>query len=197
MIHLKIFFHFSVIGFSNTYLIGNSEGDAILIDPGYMDLQLLDLIESNNYYIRHILITHRHGSHTKGIGTLLKIYDAEIYSFLPYGYSDLPMHPITDGETLHLSGIDVSCMLVPGHSSDSIVFIIDKAMFTGDVLLSGKIGSTDSKLSHSLLLRSIREKILPLDDSMLIFPGHGAPTTLKIEKLFNEDLIGEMRQEQS
>ncbi len=83
--------------------------------------------------------------------------------------------------------------MVPGHSNDSIVFIIDKAMFTGDVLLSGRIGKTDSKLSHSLLLRSIKEQLLPLDDRMLIFPGHGAPSTLKIEKMFNEDIIEDMK----
>ncbi len=190
---MKIFFHFSVIGFSNTYLIGNDHGDAILIDPGHMDIQLLDLIESNHYYIRHILITHRHESHTKGIGTLLKIYDADIYAYSAFGFSDFSIHPIPLNQPLLLSGIPVECRLVPGHSNDSIVFIIDKAMFTGDVLLSGRIGKTDSKLSHSLLLRSIKEQLLPLDDRMLIFPGHGAPSTLKIEKMFNEDIIEDMK----
>lgn len=186
---MKIFFHFSVIGFSNTYLIGNSDGEAILIDPGHMDLQLLDLIESNHYRVKHILITHRHESHTKGIGTLLKIYDADVYAYSSLGISEFPIKTIVPDSELVLAGFPITCRLVPGHSLDSLVFIIGKAMFTGDVLLSGRIGKTDSKLSQSLLLRSIKESILPLDDQMLIFPGHGAPTTLKVEKLFNEDLI--------
>lgn len=192
---MKIFFHFSVIGFSNTYLIGGDSGDAILIDPGHMDLALLELIESNGYYIRHILLTHRHPSHTKGIGTLLKIYDASIYSYASFGMHSYPIHTIEDGQSLDLCGLKVDCMLVPGHSSDSLVYIIDRAMFTGDVLFSGRMGSTDSKLSQSLLQRSIREKLLPLDESMLMFPGHGAPSTLGIEKMFNEDLITEIRHE--
>jgi len=190
---LKILFHFSVIGFSNSYIIGNDNGDAILIDPGHMDLQLLDIIESNHYYIKHILITHRHKSHTHGIETLLRIYDAEVYAFSSFGIYDFPVHALSDGEIITLSGIAVECRLVPGHSADSLVFIIDKSIFTGDVLLSGRIGKTDSELSQSLLLRSIKKKILPLDDRMLIFPGHGAPTTLKIEKLFNQNLIEQMR----
>ncbi len=190
---MKVFFHFSVIGFSNTYLVGNEDGDAILIDPGHMDLQLLELIESNHYRLKHILLTHRHASHTAGIGTLLKIYDADIYSYSTFGSFDAQYHSIAHGDTLSLAGVEIKCLHVPGHSSDSVVFIIDQAMFTGDVLLSGRVGSTDSKLSHSLLIRSIREQLLTLDDRMIIFPGHGAPSTLKIEKMFNEDLIHERR----
>ncbi len=190
---MKIFFHFSVIGFSNTYLIGNDEGDAILIDPGHMDLQLLELIESNHYYIRHILLTHRHPSHTAGIGTLSKIYDFDIYSYSPFGELTTAYHPLPENHEFELSGIKINTLHVPGHSSDSIVYIIDKAMFTGDVLLSGRVGETDSKLSHSLLMRSIKDKLLPLDDRMIMFPGHGAPSTLKIESMFNEDLLHEMR----
>ncbi len=190
---MKIFFHFSVIGFSNTYLIGNDKGDAILIDPGHMDLQLLELIENNHYYIRHILLTHRHPSHTAGIGTLLKIYDADIYSYSPFGDHAMSCYSLSNNEVIELSGLKIECLHVPGHSSDSLVYIIDKAMFTGDVLLSGRVGETDSKLSHSLIMRSIKDKLLPLDDRMIIFPGHGAPSTLKIENMFNEDLLHEMR----
>ena len=54
---MKLFNHFAAVGFSNTYLVGgDNEKDAILIDPGVMDVPLLNLIEDNGYYIRHILI---------------------------------------------------------------------------------------------------------------------------------------------
>ena len=192
---MKIFFHFAVIGFSNTYLIGGDHGgDAILIDPGYMDIELLKLIEDNDYYVRHILFTHRHNSHTHGAKTLLKIYDADIYANSPY-ILDLPVKIIQDGHRFTLCGIDIEAVLVPGHSADSLVYIIDHAMFTGDVLMAGRIGSTDSALSKSLLQRSIKEKIMPKVDSMLIFPGHGTPTTLDIERQINLDLIPGAAQE--
>ncbi|MGM0431609.1 MAG: MBL fold metallo-hydrolase [Spirochaetota bacterium] len=186
---MRIFFHFSVIGFSNTYLVGNEHGDALLIDPGHMDLGLLELIESRGYYVRHILITHRHGAHVKGIGTLLKIYDAAIYAYSPYGYENFTINPIADGDELNLSGFNVRCLHVPGHSSDSVVFHIDNAVFTGDVILSGKVGTCESKLHRSLLMRTIEEKLLSLNANTLVFPGHGSPSTIRIEELFNEDLI--------
>ena len=78
---MKLYFHFAVFGFSNTYLIGNEDGgDAILVDPGVMDIELLRLIESNNFHIKHILITHSHTAHISGLETLKKIYDFQIYS---------------------------------------------------------------------------------------------------------------------
>lgn len=185
---MKIFFHFSVVGFSNTYLIGNTGGgDAILIDPGHMDIELLKLIEDNNFYIRHILLTHRHPSHTEGLRILMKIYDSEIYANSPF-IMDYKVKTLSDGSLITLSGIQVSASLIPGHSSDSLVYKIQDALFTGDVLMAGRIGSTKSSLSRSLLIRSIQERILPLNDNTLIFPGHGTPTTLFVEKMINSDL---------
>lgn len=185
---MKIFFHFSVIGFSNTYLIGNeSGGNAILIDPGNMDIELLRLIEDNNFYIKHVLLTHRHESHIQGLRKLLKIYDAKVYANSPFIY-ELPIHTLTNGSEITLEGLSIIALSVPGHSVDSLVYCIDKALFTGDVLFSGRLGSTESSLSQSLLLRSIKEKILPLDERSLVFPGHGTPTTLKAEIMYNPDL---------
>jgi hydroxyacylglutathione hydrolase len=186
---MKLFFHFSVIGFSNTYLIGNNDGGAaILVDPGHMDLELLKLIEDNNYYIKYVLLTHRHASHTKGLKTLSKIYDVEIFANSPHIH-DFPVHIVSDDSHMNLAGFDISAFLIPGHSSDSMVFKISDALFTGDVLMAGRIGSTTTSLSRSLLLRSIREKILPFNENTIIFPGHGTPTTLGIEKIINTDLM--------
>jgi len=194
---MKIFFHFSVTGFSNTYLVGNDDGgDAILVDPGVMDIELLKLIEENGYYVKHILLTHRHKAHVEGIGTILRIYDAEIYAN-SMSILDYSVHSVSHNDLLELNGIPVQALHVPGHSSDSLVYVIDKAIFTGDVMLSGRIGDTDSELSRSLLLRSFRDRVLPLDEHMLIFPGHGAPTTLKAEKLFNPDIIFCLQQAQN
>lgn len=182
---MKIFFHFSVIGFSNTYLVGNDEGgEAILIDPGHMDIELLKLIEENNFSIRHILLTHRHDSHTLGIKTLMKIYDFDIYANNPY-ILDFPVEIMGDSSSMVLSGIEVSAHLVPGHSSDSLVYKIGDALFTGDVLMAGRLGSTSSSLNRSLLIRSINEKLLCFNDRTIIFPGHGSPTTLGVELLVN------------
>ena len=185
---MKLFFHFALIGFANTYLIGPDEGgDAILIDPGTMDTELVSLIEENNYYIRSVLITHYHSSHVRGIHTLKKIYDSDIY-----GYSSsiegFPTRPLRDGDRIECNGIEVSAIEVQGHSSDSLVYHIGDMIFTGDVLAAGRVGNTENSFSRALLLRSIREKLYTLPERSLIFPGHGPPSTLKAEIMFNPGL---------
>ncbi|MFW5711371.1 MAG: MBL fold metallo-hydrolase [Spirochaetota bacterium] len=186
---MKLYFHFAVVGFANTYLIGPPDGgDAILVDPGIMDKELLTLIENNRYYIKTILVTHHHNSHVKGIRTLKKIYDADIYSFSPY-ILDFPSIPIKDGDKfIAASDIEVEVIEVPGHSSDSLVYHIGGMVFTGDVLAAGRAGNTKNSFSRALLLRSIDEKLFNLPDTTLVLPGHGPPSTLKAEKMFNPDI---------
>ncbi len=186
---MKIFSHFSLNDFSNTYLIGpENGGDAILIDPGHIDLELIRRIEQNRYTVAYVLITHRHPSHTAGLGTLLKIYDSMIYAGSPTLF-EIPANPLQDGMFLDLSGIQVEALQVPGHSIDSFVFKIGNALFTGDVLHAGRIGSTHGVLEKALLLKGIKSKIMTLDERFVIFPGHGTLSTIKIEKLFNHSLI--------
>ncbi|HDQ13834.1 MAG TPA: MBL fold metallo-hydrolase [Sediminispirochaeta sp.] len=186
---MKLYFHFAVVGFANTYLIGPPKGgDVILIDPGIMDTELLKLIEGNHYYIRSILITHKHESHVKGVRTLKKIYDADIYSFSPY-ILDFPSIPLKDGDVFSCaSGIKVEVLEVPGHSPDSLVYHIGGMIFTGDVLAAGRVGGTKNSYSRAILLRAISDKLFPLPDSTLVLPGHGPPSTLKAEKMYNPDL---------
>ena len=178
-----------MVGFANTYLIGpNGGGDAIIVDPGIMDKELLTLIEGNKYTVRTILVTHHHNSHVKGIRTLKKIYDADIYAFSPY-IIDFPSIPIKDGDKFTAaSGIEVEVIEVPGHSSDSLIYHIGGMVFTGDVLAAGRVGNTKNSFSRALLLRSISEKLFSLPETTLVLPGHGPPSSLKAEKMFNPDL---------
>ncbi len=185
---MKLFFHFALVGFANTYLIGSDEGgDAILIDPGTMDTELLGLIEYNNYYVRDILVTHNHSSHVHGITTLRKIYEANIYAS-DTEVEGFPAHPLGDGDTISCNGIDINAIEVQGHSADSLVYHVGDMIFTGDVLAAGRVGNTENSFSRALLLRSISEKLYDLPDRTLIFPGHGPPSTLRAEKMFNPDL---------
>lgn len=182
---MKVFYHFSVMGFSNSYIMGPEEGgDAIIVDPGVFDVELLSLVEQNGYYIRSVLITHNHATHTRGLKTLKKVYDADIYCALS-SLCDFDCHRIHHGETLHLSGVDIDIIAMPGHSSDSMVFFTRNILFTGDTLMAGVTGSTRNSYSRALLYNSIREKLFILPESTLILPGHGPPSTIGAEKRFN------------
>ncbi|MGA2641423.1 MAG: MBL fold metallo-hydrolase [Spirochaetia bacterium] len=187
---MKFFSLFSRLGFSNTYLVGPEDGgDAILVDPGVFDAPLLQAVEENHLYVRSILITHAHNAHINGIRSLLKVYKAEIYANQPR-VLEFPARRVQEGDILRLGGFDVRVIGTPGHSIDSLCFMIEQIVFTGDTLSAGGTGTTRDGYARGLLLESVRRKLLPLGDEVLIFPGHGPPTKIGIEKLYNP-LLGE------
>ncbi len=182
---MKLFSHFAVIGFANTYLLGPDEGgDAVIVDPGVMDIELLKLVEENQFYVRHILVTTPHEAHVQGLKTLLRIYDATIYSGAAT-VLDFPGSQVHDGDILDLSGFKADVFNVSGHSKDSIVYKIEDVLFTGDAIGAGRLGDSPNAYASAILKSTIQEKIAPLPDSLLIFPGHGPPTTLEAERKFN------------
>lgn len=177
------------MGFCNTYLVASkTHSEALLIDPGHVDLELINLIESNNYHLKHVLLTHRHMSHIEGLGTLQKIYGVTVHgsSFSSY---DFEYESVEDKQVLNLCNLQIEVIHVPGHSLDSMVYKIDHALFTGDTLLCGRIGSTPGYREQALLINSINQRLMNFDENTLIFPGHGTATKIRIERMFNHDLL--------
>ena len=185
---MRIIPHFSAEGLSNVYLIVDDDGNGIIIDPGQVDREILEFIEHFCTRLAAVLITHRHESHTAGLGTLLKIYDVDVYAY-GKGIGSIETIQFSDGETKRIGNIDVKALLVPGHSMDSLVYSIDGAIFTGDTISSGSVAMTDSFVEKELLIKSLEEKVMTLDDNTLIFPGHGAPSKIRIEKMLNQDML--------
>jgi hydroxyacylglutathione hydrolase len=182
---VKFFSLFSSVGFSNTYLIGpDGGGEAVLIDPGVFDAPLLQAVEGNKLSIRYILVTHAHNAHINGIRSLLKVYDGLIYANQP-SILDFPARHIQGEDVLTLGELSVRVIETPGHSIDSVSFLVDHLLFTGDLLFAGGIGKTRDGYARGLLLETVRKKLLVLGDETLIFPGHGPPSKIGIEKLYN------------
>ncbi len=181
---MRLFPHFSFLDFSNSYLIGPDQGGvAVLIDPGIFDAGLLRLIEDNNYYVRYVLVTHAHGSHTRGLKTLLKIYDAQIFAFNPL-IQNFPTVEVREGKQQHIGEFLFEIIETPGHSDDSLCFKLNQFLFTGDTLTAGSM-SKNLGYAKDTLISTIKKKLLPLDADTLIFPGHGPPSRIAIEREFN------------
>lgn len=183
---MKLLKHFSMYGKANSYIIGpEGGGDAILIDPAIMDIHMLDLIEKNNFYVKHILVTHTHQHHFSALKTIKKIYDANIYSFYSH-VGEFSSTSLVNGEKITLSNIDIEVFHIPGHSSDSLVYKIGSWLFVGDVITAGLLGRAESKFEEDILIDSIEEKLLTLEDHAIVLPGHGPPSILHTEKkMFN------------
>lgn len=182
---MRLFTIFQPYEATNTYLLNqDGERDAVLVDPGRFDLNLLNLVEENGLYISHVLLTHSHINHTHGIPTIMKIYDAEIYS-MKSTILGFETHLIKDETTFPLPGMEVHAVPVPGHSDDSVIYIIENMLFTGDTLMAGYTGQTAGLSEQKAMTALIRQKIFALDGEYLLFPGHGSPSTLSAEKKSN------------
>ena len=185
---MRIYPFYSVKAFSNTYLLGpEGGGDAILVDPGAMDLSLLELIEDHHYTIRWILITHAHEGHCGGVPTVKRIYDPEILASSPVvaGYHTTPL---ADGNTLDLAGFRIRCREIPGHSGDSLCYESEGFLFTGDVLGAGTLGPTPNAYARALMIREVRALLGEQAPDTQVLPGHGPPSTSEIEQLTNPAL---------
>lgn len=186
---MTVFFHYSLYGCANVYLVGNDETkEAIIVDPASFTVGLLKFIEDKDFDIKTVLLTHNHQHHINGLRTLLKIYDATVYA--SNAMIDAPgTQIIHDGEIIQTCGITVEALSVPGHSADSMAFRIGKLVFTGDSLHAGLIGKTLSQYGLSLLKEQLGLKIFTLPDDCILLPGHGPPSSVGTEKLFNLGLL--------
>ncbi|RPJ09885.1 MAG: MBL fold metallo-hydrolase [Spirochaetaceae bacterium] len=182
---MRIYPHFVVVGFSNSYLIADEKtGAAVIVDPGMFDVSFLKLIEDHHYYIRAVLVTHAHESHINGLKTLTRIYDTLIYSFRDKIF-DITTKTIKDGDIITVENLCFEVIETPGHSRDSVVYKCQDYLFTGDTLTAGLIGTTPHDHARKILEGSIQKKIFSLPDYMVIFPGHGPPTRLECERTTN------------
>ena len=180
---MRIHQHFSVVGFCNTYVIGDDETkDALLIDPGHADIELIRLFEQHEYTIKAVLLTHRHSGHTEGLALLKKLYELTTYA-----YED-PHHPIIPNEILTIGPFEIFPYLVGGHSRDSVVYKIRDALFMGDALRPAGLGTTPTHRLAEHLRDELNRIFSSLDPQTLIFPGHGPPSTIQSELLFNQRL---------
>ncbi|MBA2446065.1 MAG: MBL fold metallo-hydrolase, partial [Nocardioidaceae bacterium] len=105
---------------------------------------------------------------------------------------------LADGVSLSLAGLDFTVDHTPGHTRGSVVFRsayggpedVPAVMFSGDLLFAGSIGRTDLPGGdHPTMLRSLATKVLPLDDQIVVLPGHGPQTTIGRERVSNPYLI--------
>ena len=185
---MRIFTHFSTEHLANVYIVSDESGSGIVIDPSNIDREMLEIIENNGIDIKAVFITHGHDSHTAGLGTLMKIYSFDIYAFegMIEGFRT---ERVKDGDIIHVGDLKAEAIFIPGHSGDSLVYLIGSALFTGDTLHSGTIASTKGYLERSLLQRSIMRRLMKLPDSTIVYPGHGPISNIRVERMFNVDLL--------
>lgn len=162
-----------------------SGGEAAIIDP-LRDIEAyLQLANERKATIKYILETHFHADFVSGHLDLSKATGAPII-YGPGTETNFAIHKAADGELFHLGDIMIEVLHTPGHTVESSCYLIkDKnkkphAVFTGDTLFVGDVGRPDLSSGDlakeelaGMLYESLRKKIMPLPDDVIVYPAHG------------------------
>lgn len=199
----------------NTYILSDEIGECIIIDAGcYAENEfkkLFNYIASNKLNPVRLVNTHGHVDHILGVkgvsdhfGLKPEIHMLDLYLVenasehaKMFGF-EIPALPIfnnflEEGVNIRFGNSELEVLYVPGHTTGSVAFFArnDNFVITGDVLFKGSIGRTDLPGGdYDKLMTSIFQKLLVLDNSVIVYPGHGPSTTIGLEKINNPFLIG-------
>lgn len=163
-----------------------SEGQAAIIDPLRDIDTYLSLAAERNASIKYIFETHFHADFISGHLDLAKATGAPIV-YGPNTETNFPIHLAKDGETFSLGNMLIEVLHTPGHTLESTCYLlkdqndIQHAVFTGDTLFVDDVGRPDLSSGNmskeelaSLMYDSLQNKILTLNDTVTVYPAHGA-----------------------
>lgn len=189
---------------NNCYLVvDEASGRAAVIDPGLESEPVLEAVRGGNLALDWVILTHAHFDHVCGCGlftrsgvpSLLHPADLPLLAEAPktarfFGFSvaapPTPSRLVREGETIAVGGLSLAVLETPGHTPGGISLLGDGAVFVGDTLFAGSVGRTDlAGGSHETLLGSIRDKLMPLPDATVVYPGHGPATSIGAERRDN------------
>jgi glyoxylase-like metal-dependent hydrolase (beta-lactamase superfamily II) len=194
----------------NTYIIADSKGNAIIIDPGMTDVSedsiLFDYIEEEKLAPQLILNTHCHLDHILGNTAVAERYNiamrchalelpvieraasTSLMFGIPYRPTVMPAQTIEENEVISVGDISFNVLFVPGHAPGHLAFVCheEKVVFSGDVLFKGSVGRVDLPGCNAAhLVHSIQTKMYALPNDYVVYSGHGPQTTIGDEKSEN------------
>ena len=191
-----------------TILFDVETKDAVVVDPGGDVDNIVAAVEQSEVTVGAIWLTHGHIDHAAGAPGLKRRLgveilgphrdDEDLLAALPvqaqmFGIPEKPDEVVPDrwlheGDTLQVGEHAFAVLHTPGHAPGHVVFVNHAARFAhlGDVLFRGSIGRTDLPGGdHDTLLRSIRDKVLPLGDEFTFICGHGPGSSIGDERRTN------------
>jgi hydroxyacylglutathione hydrolase len=191
----------------NCSVIGDEiSREAIVIDPGDDVSKIVEILERNRLTVKMIVITHAHIDHIGGAAKLRAQTGAPVYMHeadkmlsdrldvqAMWLGVETPKDPGIDkpareGDVIRAGSIEAHVLHTPGHTPGSISLYLplENKLIAGDTLFEGSIGRTDLPGGDTeQISRSIRGKLYTLPEETIVFPGHGATTSIGTEKRHN------------
>ena len=165
-----------------------SNGEVAIIDPLREIEPYLKRVQADNARVKYIFETHFHADFVSGHVTLSKETGAPIV-FGPMAKPSFEAIIATDNQVFQVGALTITALHTPGHTMESTTYLLkdetgkDHAIFTGDTLFLGDVGRPDLAQKSAdmtqedlagILFESLRTKIMPLADHIIVYPAHGA-----------------------
>ena len=211
MIHIE---HFTFNAFQTRCSIAWSDDKyCAFVDPGCSTSKelaaLTEFVSAQNLKPVCIMLTHAHFDHIYGVSELVKTYGIPVYMHpgekftiditnpTVCGAYGLPLPDTTflqsfaeikEGDIIEVGSLKFQVIETPGHSCGGVCFLEnnEKVLFSGDTLFAGAIGRSDHPGGdYDLLIGSIMNKLMPLDGSVTVIPGHGPCSDITTEGMTN------------
>lgn len=176
--------------------------EAVIIDPGDEAERILAAIKELELLPKYIINTHGHFDHICAIDAISAVYSVP----LAIHPADVPLYTdersaallgrpaplvrrepdilLKEGDRITFGTLSLDVLHTPGHTPGGVCLVSPSyCVFSGDTLFYRSIGRTDLPGgNYNQIITSIREKLYPLEDDLVVFPGHGEPTTIIEEK---------------
>jgi hydroxyacylglutathione hydrolase len=190
---------------ANCFIVGcENTKSAVVIDPGDEADKILMALAESQLTVKYIINTHGHFDHVGANKKLKEVTGAEILihegdadmleqisiASQAFGMSVENSPPadrmIAEGDKITFGDITLNVIHTPGHSLGGISLSTDGVVFVGDSLFYGSIGRTDFPGGdYNTLISSIKNKLFPLGDEVVVYTGHGPETSIGQEKRMN------------
>ncbi len=202
--------YFKAISFglldSNCYIIGDA-GSAAVVDAGANAEAVLEALKSQSLHLEYIILTHAHIDHVLNADKLREATGAKIVIHEDdalllgnpilncsamfglnkvFGPADIL---VKDGDTICIGGVKPSFIHTPGHTPGSMCVLADRRLFSGDTLFRLGVGRIDLGAGNQTKLESSIRRLMELDDSIEVFPGHGPVTDIGFERRNNPFIL--------
>lgn len=189
---------------TNAYVICDEKSkEAMVIDPGGEPERISETLDILGANLKYIFLTHCHADHIGGIAELKKLKGGKILvsradseglynkdiNLAEYINMEIPEleadSRVDDEDLIHIGEIEFKVIATPGHTKGGLCLYAEKEglVFTGDTMFSGTWGRTDLPTGSFVeLITSITDRLMPLPDDTIVYPGHGKITMIQDER---------------
>lgn len=188
---------------TNCYFVYEEDKkEVLLFDPADKGSYIYGSLKDKGFTVAAILLTHGHFDHIWGVRELQELSGARVYAY--EGEKEVCENAsvnvsksagraceitadeyVKDGAKISAAGMTCQLIATPGHTKGSCCYYFeeDRILISGDTLFQQSVGRTDLPTgSMSLLVRSVKEKLMVLPEDVKVYPGHGESTTIGYEK---------------